>query len=60
MTFREVEKMIKNDGWFLVKIRGSHYHDEHAGKTGNVTVPRHAGDLPLRVVNSIRSQAGLK
>ncbi|GHS91867.1 hypothetical protein FACS1894139_00700 [Planctomycetales bacterium] len=28
MTFREVEKMIKNDGWFLVKIRGSHYHEE--------------------------------
>jgi predicted RNA binding protein YcfA (HicA-like mRNA interferase family) len=60
MTFREAEKMVKDDGWFLVKIRGSHHHYEHGTKSGKVTIPKHNGDLPKMVVNSIRIQAGLK
>ena len=39
MRFRELERIILDDGWVLYDI---------------------SGDIPLRVVNSIFKQAGLK
>ncbi|MFR8844357.1 type II toxin-antitoxin system HicA family toxin [Waltera sp.] len=33
---------------------------KHPSKSGKVTIPNHSGDIPLRVVNSIFKQAGLK
>ena len=60
MTFREAEKMVKDNGWELESIEGSHYHYKHDKKPGKVTIPYHSGDIPKRVVNSIKKQAGLK
>jgi predicted RNA binding protein YcfA (HicA-like mRNA interferase family) len=60
MTFREADKMVRSDGWTLESVEGSHYHYNHSVKSGKVTIPYHSGDLPKRVVNSIRKQAGLK
>jgi len=60
MTFRDADKMVRKDGWYLVSTEGSHHHYEHATKPGKVTIPKHGGDLPLRVVNFIKKQAGLK
>ena len=60
MTFREIEKMVKDDGWFLVGVNGSHYHYNHAAKLGKVTIPKHPGDIPKRVIHSIMKQAGLE
>ena len=60
MTFQEIEKTVKNDGWYLAKIHGSHYHYLHKIKKGKVTIPRHGGDLHPKVISSILKQAGLK
>lgn len=60
MRFREIEKIVLNDGWELVDVRGSHHQYKHPTKTGKVTIPNHRGDIPQRVVNSILKQAGLK
>lgn len=60
MRFRELEKIILDDGWFLVDVRGSHYQYKHPVKPGRVTIPHHRGDIPQRVVNSVLKQAGLK
>jgi predicted RNA binding protein YcfA (HicA-like mRNA interferase family) len=60
LKFREAENMVRNDGWVLVRIEGSHYHYKHASKLGKVTIPYHNGELPKRVLNSIKKQAGLK
>lgn len=59
MRFREIERTILDDGWYLVNVSGSHYQYKHPSKPGRVTIPNHRGDLPLRVVNSILKQAGL-
>lgn len=53
MRFREIEKIILDDGWILVDVRGSHYQFKHPTKQGKVTIPNHRGDIPMRVVNSI-------
>jgi predicted RNA binding protein YcfA (HicA-like mRNA interferase family) len=60
MTFKEADKMVREDGWFLENVEGSHYHYKHPVKPGKVTIPHHSGDLPARVINSIKKQAGLK
>lgn len=60
MTFREVEKLILKDGWYLKAVKGSHHHYKHPSKPGKVTIPKHGGDLDLKTVKSILEQAGLK
>ena len=60
MRFREMEKIILADGWFLDDIKGSHHQYKHPSKSGKVKIPNHPGDIPKRVVNYILKQAGLK
>ena len=60
MTAKEVEKLIKADGWHLVKQVGSHRQYKHPEKPGKVTIPFHKGDIDKGTANSILKQAGLK
>ena len=60
MRVRELEQILRDDGWYLVKQVGSHRQYKHPVKSGKVTVPVHAGDLDKGTVNSILKQAGLK
>jgi predicted RNA binding protein YcfA (HicA-like mRNA interferase family) len=58
---RDVIKLIQDDGWFLVRTRGSHRHFKHSAKPGIVTVAGHPSvDLPRGTLNSVLKQAGLK
>ena len=58
---RAVTKVIQDDGWVLIRQRGSHRHFQHATKPGNVTVPGHPGDeMAPRTLGSIWRQARLK
>lgn len=52
--------MLKDDGWTLKSIEGSHHHFVHPTKEGKVTVPHPKKDLPKGTLNSILKQAGLK
>lgn len=60
MTFRELEKVILQDGWVFKKAVGSHHQYTHPVKPGKVTIPKHSGDLAKPLVHSILRQAGLK
>lgn len=60
MKFREIEKIILDDGWYFKTARGSHNHYKHPTKSGKVTIPKHSGDLDPRTIKSILEQAGLK
>lgn len=60
MTFKEMERLLKNDGWFLKTTRGSHHQYVHSFKKGKITVPRHQGDLDIRTANTILKMAGIK
>jgi len=57
MKFRELEKLIKADGWELKDVRGSHHNYVHSTKAGKVTIPAHGGDIPKGTLNSILKQA---
>ena len=61
MRVREVLKLLEQDGWFLVRQKGSHRQYKHPTKPGRVTVAGNLGDeLPPGTLNSILNQAGLK
>lgn len=58
---RDVVKLIENDGWYLVRTRGSHRQYKHRWKSGLVTIPgKPNDDLAPGTVGSILKQAGLK
>ena len=61
MKVREVIATLGEDGWQLVRTRGSHRQLRHATKSGTVTVAGKLGvDVPTGTLASIWKQAGLK
>jgi predicted RNA binding protein YcfA (HicA-like mRNA interferase family) len=61
MKVRDVLRLLTDDGWFLVRTRGSHQQYKHPDKSGLVTVAGHPSDeLAPGTLNSILKQAGLK
>lgn len=60
MTAAEIEKEIREDGWYYKNTKGSHKHFKHPVKPGKVTIPQHKGDLDKKTIESIRRQARLK
>ena len=60
MKVRDVLKMLKSDGWFLITTEGSHRQLKHPTKSGRVTVSGHpSDDLHPKTLKSILTQAGL-
>jgi predicted RNA binding protein YcfA (HicA-like mRNA interferase family) len=59
MNSKVLIKKIKEDGWFLVNVVGSHQQFKHPTKKGKVTIPHPKKDLPIGTVHSILKQAGL-
>ena len=60
MVVREIETILKENGWQLSRQIGSHRQFKHPTKSGKVTVPFHRGDLDKGTVKSIFKQAGIK
>jgi predicted RNA binding protein YcfA (HicA-like mRNA interferase family) len=61
MKVRELIKLLEEDGWYLVRTRGSHRQFHHLSKSGTVTVAGKLGvDVPSGTSNSVLKQAGLK
>ena len=61
MKVREVIRLLEGDGWYQVRVRGSHRQFKHPTKRGLVTVPGHpSDDLASGTLNSVLRQAELK
>jgi predicted RNA binding protein YcfA (HicA-like mRNA interferase family) len=61
MKIRHVIKLLKDDGWYPVTIKGSHRQYKHPTKAGRVTIAGHPGDdLAPGTLNSVLKQAQLK
>ncbi|MBP5077638.1 type II toxin-antitoxin system HicA family toxin [Pseudomonas chlororaphis] len=57
MNSRYLIGQIVADGWYLVRVRGSHHHFRHPSKPGLVTVPHPQKDLLRKTAISILKQA---
>lgn len=61
MKVSELLKLIEQNGWFLVRQRGSHRQFHHLCKSGTVTVAgKPSIDVPAGTLNSVLKQASLK
>ena len=61
MKVRDVITLIEDDGWRLIRTRGSHGQYRHSIKPGLVTVlGKPSDDLAPGTLNSIFKQAGLR
>ena len=63
MKYRDLIKLIENDGWRLERVVGSHMQFRHPTKPGTVTIPgggKLAKDVPPGSLRSVLRQAGVK
>ncbi|HVX85471.1 MAG TPA: type II toxin-antitoxin system HicA family toxin [Phycisphaerae bacterium] len=63
MKYRDLLRMLHEDGWRQERTNGSHMMYVHPQKPGPVVVPaggKGGQDVPRGTLNSILKQAGLK
>ncbi len=61
MNGRELIKLLEQNGWQLVRIKGSHHVMKKEGIERQVSVPVHKGkDIPKGTCKQILKKAGLK
>ena len=61
MKVREIIALVVNDGWELVRTKGSHRQFRHPAKAGTVTIAGKENlEIPSGTLKSILKQARLK
>nr|WP_325190094.1 type II toxin-antitoxin system HicA family toxin [uncultured Selenomonas sp.] len=60
MRFKELDRLLKKNGWQPVRSKGSHQHYQKDGIAKTLTVPNHPGDINPFIVKSVLKEAGIK
>lgn len=61
MKIREIIRILEQDGWYIIRIKGSHRQFKHTSKNGLVTVAgKQSDDLAPGTLNNILKQADLR
>lgn len=61
MKYNELFRLLKKDGWFEVRQKGSHVIMKHPTKVKQLTVPNHSGkEVKKGLLNAILKQANIK
>lgn len=61
MKVGELIRLLKRNGWKLIRTKGSHRQFKNPGKPGTVTVAgKPSVQLPAGTLSSVLKQAGLK
>ena len=58
MRDKDLLKLLKKNGWDIVRIHGSHHVLQKNGKT--TVVPLHGRDVPIGLLHQILKETGLK
>ncbi|WP_328596358.1 type II toxin-antitoxin system HicA family toxin [Anaerovibrio slackiae] len=57
---KDLIRILKDDGWVIDRIKGSHHIMKHPTKPGRPVIPLHNEELKPGTYNNILKQAGLK
>ncbi len=60
ISSKEIIRGLIDDGWYEVRVSGSHHQFKHPTKKGTVTVKHPDKDVPKVTVKSIERQSGVK
>ena len=58
MDSREVIRRLRQDGWMLRNVRGSHHNFVHRDRPGVTTIQHPRKDIPTGTLRNIFRQAG--
>lgn len=59
VSARQVTRVLRQSGWELDRVRGSHHVFRHPNRSTRVVVPFHAGDIRKGTLNAIIDASGL-
>jgi predicted RNA binding protein YcfA (HicA-like mRNA interferase family) len=59
MTSADLIRDMRQAGWVLDRVKGSHHVFRHPARPGIVVVPHPKKDMGLGLVKAIRRQAGI-
>ncbi|MBC8205459.1 type II toxin-antitoxin system HicA family toxin [bacterium] len=60
LNSKEVMRILKDRGFILDRIHGSHHHFRHPITNKRTVVPHHRKDLPIGTLLTILKQAGIE
>lgn len=61
MKYNELFKLLKKDGWFVVRQKGSHVMMKHPAKPEQLTIPNHSvKEVKKGLLAAILKQAKIK
>lgn len=60
MSSRELKKLLKKNGWELVRIHGSHHTYKHVDSAEIITIIHPTRDYAVGTLDKILKQMGLK
>ena len=61
MKYNELFRLLKKDGWFEVRKKGSHVIMQHHKKSGQLAIPYHSGkEVKKGLLTAILKQANIK
>ncbi len=61
MKSSELIRLLRKDGWFVVRQKGSHMTMRHPNKNAQILVPNHGNsEVGKGLANKIMKSAGLK
>lgn len=58
MRDKDLLKLLKKNGWRLIRINGSHHVLQKGEQT--ITVPIHGKDVPIGLLSRILKETGLR
>lgn len=60
MVFKKIDKKLRANGWYLVRIKGSHHMYKHEGMSACISVPDHGKEsISTGVIKSLERLTGL-
>lgn len=60
MVFKQIDKKLRKNGWYEVRIKGSHHMYKHSGFVVCISVPDHGKEsISTGVMKSLERSTGL-
>ena len=56
---KEVISKLREDGWYLFTVEGSHHHFKHPVKKGKTTIKHPCKAIPPKTLRAIERQSGI-
>ena len=57
---KDIIKILKQNGWYEVRINGSHHQFKHHTIKATITVKHTDKDIPIGTLKSIEKNSGIK